>query len=648
MVFVLIILSILLFLIVGKNGTVKKEPKKNYYDAAKEQQKQKTALTTSERTNGVKVTISRNTNDKVMDNSIIEVGGVGKITPDYGLSSSVPYWSHSYVYSYNEIKYASVAQKKFYEFFKNEFLRGTYLDLEGNSNYAFILLFDLLNEFENHKNVPKLEAHLEQLGTHYPKTKSYGTTFLMEKMQSVGDTEGIARLKEDHYFYQSDVTYSTFEWRNKYKKKLNLQKAEISLMDKVWFSSNTFNSIEYCCVEIIKLYLEALLLLDQQYKEKGSTIKEQFDEVADVIVRKHFRYRKGSNNYKYAMESCDNEFYTSVFKLCENAVRESFGHKRKINVDPYASTAEAKALFELKILNEINTILALINIKIAVPDVATEVKLNQYNTTRWRKQFDTIAANYGTNSVAFAKGIIELGKLNAANPSVENIFFEASKFISKIDQTIALELYIHYLDCDMKSATFDHKQLSKTIQKSLFKNEEHLLGFQKIVTAFILDKDLEKALNSVASVYAVKRKKIKINTTAIKEVRAQHSGTVALLNEYLNDEADEVTDEVVTQPQYEEIELKMDYEKEINRYSIYIVEMPFKEIHTSTLELFSKSNFSMLQSEFETFAKSNGVFKNQLIESINEMCYEQLDGLLIEEDEEYYTINQHYYQKLLA
>jgi hypothetical protein len=50
----------------------------------------------------------------------------------------------------------------------------------------------------------------------------------------------------------------------------------------------------------------------------------------------------------------------------------------------------------------------------------------------------------------------------------------------------------------------------------------------------------------------------------------------------------------------------------------------------------------------ETFAKSKGVFKNQLIESINEICYEILDDVLIEEEDEFYTINPDYYQKLLV
>jgi hypothetical protein len=46
------------------------------------------------------------------------------------------------------------------------------------------------------------------------------------------------------------------------------------------------------------------------------------------------------------------------------------------------------------------------------------------------------------------------------------------------------------------------------------------------------------------------------------------------------------------------------------------------------------------------FAKSKGIFKNQLIESINEICYDFLDDVLIEEEDDYYTINRNYFQTI--
>lgn len=642
MTIIIIIFIIIVLVSVGKK---KPEPNKvNYYDIAKNQRTKQVSSING--TNMINVSVTKSSSKT--DDSIIDVGSQSyRIDSDYGLESKVPYWSHSYVYSYSEINYATSNQKKFYQYYKTQFLNGQFIDLEGNTNYAFILLFDLLNEFDQHKNIALLESQLEILGNHYPKTKAYVINFLIKKMEQVGDTDGIARLREDHYDYQyTQVNYSTFEWRNKYKKKLNLTKDETNVLDKIWYSSNNFVNIEYCCVEIIRLYLATMNNLKQLYVDNGSSIEKEFEEIADVVVRKHFRYRKGSNNYKHAIQSCENEFHTNIFKFCENTVREKFGHKRKITIDPYASSLDAKEEFETKLISKIAQIHLVLISKINLPDKETEIKLNLQNTTRWKAKFEEISSGFNKNSKEFLEQIIELGKLNKENPSVENIFFEASKFIAKYDQETALSLYLHYLDHDLQSITFENKQLTKTIQKSLFKDNIQLENFEKIVSEFIYDKDLRKALNSVPQVYAVKRKKIHLDKSLIKEVQQQHSGTVELLNEYLRDENSEELDSKLILD--EQIEIIIDHSKSEETISIYLKDFVFKPIHTSTLEFFSKNNFSILQSEFEIFAKSKGAFKNQLIENINEICFENLDDLLIEEDEEYYTINHDYYQKLLA
>jgi len=465
MTIIIIIFIIIVLVSVGKK---KPEPNKvNYYDIAKNQRTKQVSSING--TNMINVSVTKSSSKT--DDSIIDVGSQSyRIDSDYGLESKVPYWSHSYVYSYSEINYATSNQKKFYQYYKTQFLNGQFIDLEGNTNYAFILLFDLLNEFDQHKNIALLESQLEILGNHYPKTKTYVINFLIKKMEQVGDTDGVARLREDHYDYQyTQVNYSTFEWRNKYKKKLNLTKDETNVLDKIWYSSNNFVNIEYCCVEVIRLYLATMNNLKQLYVDNGSSIEKEFEEIADVVVRKHFRYRKGSNNYKHAMQSCENEFHTNIFKFCENTVREKFGHKRKITIDPYASSLDAKEEFETKLISKIAQIHFVLISKINLPDKETEIKLNLQNTTRWKTKFEEISSSFNKNSKEFLDQIIELGKLNKENPSVENIFFEASKFIAKYDQETALSLYLHYLDHDLKSITFDNKQMNKTIQKSLFK-----------------------------------------------------------------------------------------------------------------------------------------------------------------------------------
>ena len=566
-------------------------------------------------------------------------------------NSGVPYWAHHYVYSYSEINNASVEQKHFYNVFKVNFLNGEYFDLEGNTNYAFILLFDLQNEYDSHKDISKLENQLKIIGQCYPKTKSYGISFLIKKMELDGYSDDVSRLKEENrYSHQNyNSNYDDNNWRlgNKYKTKLNLNIEEVNLLNKLWNPSNNFCSIEFCCLEVIKLYILVIYQLKAKYKSEGTTIEKEFTFVADVIAQKHFKYRSGSQNYKYSIESTSNTFYSTIFKYCENAIRESYGHKRKLNTDTYYTNEEAKIEFDSKIITKVTELLPSLISKITPTNEATEIELNSQTTSRWKIKFEELTTNFRSNSNTFIEDIMELGKVNKKNPSIENIFFEASKFIAKYDKVASLKLYVHYLYHDLKSETFDNKQLTKTIQKSLFKTNDQLHDFEQIVSELIKDKNLNKALNAVPKIYEVKRKKIQLDRTTIKEVQKQHSGTVELLNEYLRDDFEDENNSIQSQELNSE-EIKIIQKNEESQHSAFLSTLALNPIHFSFLELFSKNNFSILQSEIEDFAKSKGVFKNQVIESINESCYEVLDDVLIEEEDDYYTIIPDYFQKISA
>lgn len=138
-----------------------------------------------------------------------------------------------------------------------------------------------------------------------------------------------------------------------------------------------------------------------------------------------------------------------------------------------------------------------------------------------------------------------------------------------------------------------------------------------------------------------------MDRTTIKEVQQQHSGTVELLNEYLRDEFEDENNSIQSQEiSSDEIKIEITRKKEESNQSVFLSELSLNPTHILVLELFSKNNFSMPQIEVEEFAKSKGVFKNQLIESINESCYEVLDDVLIEEEDDYYTIIPEYFQKI--
>lgn len=591
------------------------------------------------------------------DESIIDITGQSYfINADNSLkkiNSGVPYWRHQYVYSFAEINSASQEQKDFYSVFKRNFLNHEYLDLEGNTNYAFILLFDLQNDYENHNDLVKLESQLKILGQYYPKTKSYADSFLIQKMRQAGDYESMTRFQNENNYqsssYNNFIDYDTFNWRNKYKTKLNLDKEQEKLLGRIWYSSNNFSGIEFCCVEIIKLYIAVGTALKDKYETEGTSIESEFSFVADLIARKHFNFRMGSNNYKYSVESTTNEFYSNIFKYCENAVREFYGHKRKLNTDIYYINGEVKSEFESKIISKVLELISTMVTTVAIPDEETELELNSQTTNRWKIKFDELTKNFEGNSNAFIEDIIKLGNLNKKNPSIENIFFEASKFIAKYDKLASLTFYIHYIFHDLKSATFNNKKLTKTIQKSLFKTNEHLQDFEQIINELIKDKNLEKALDAVPRIYEVKRKKIQLDRKTIIEVQEQHSGTVELLNEYLRDDLeDENNLNQSHEINSEELKIEIIQKNEESLQSTFLDELSLNPIHISILELFSKNNLSILQSEIGDFAKSKGVFKNQVIESINETCYDILDDVLIEEEDDYYTIIPEYFQKISA
>lgn len=647
-VFVIIILIIIAnWLVISRNKIIKNNSDYVKYEARRSNKNDTNRLINS--VQDMKITIT--TSSSYKDDSIIDVTGQSSDIPQSiflkKYDSGVPFWAHHYVYSYDEINEATYEQKAFYYYFKESFLKGEFLDLVGNTNYAFILLFDLLNEYDTSKKLLRLENQLNLLGQYYPKTKPYCNAHFTKIL--AGDESNDATKIKSENSYSQNYYYDNDYWAlgTKYKAKLKLNEDEVKLLNKLWYPSSTFCNIEYCFIEILKLFILVIVELEKQFIQEGNTINSQFITVADVIVRKHFNFRSGSSNYKYCLETSTKELYSIIFKHCENAVREYYGHKRKISADIYYSHKEIQEKYESIIVSRVSQILPILINNVAPPDEETEIQLNAKNTNRWKSKFEELTKNYDGDIKKFIGSIHTLAKLNIENPSIEKIFFDASKFMAKYDKVSALILYVHYLYYDLKSSSFDNKRFTKTIQKNLFKTNEQLHNFEKIVSELINDRNLDKALQSVSKVYEVKRKKIRLDTASINEVQQQHSGTVELLNEYLKDDYEGENNTIKTEEMNnDEIFIEIVPKIEGFHSSAYVNVIVFTPIHLEALELFIKNSFSLPKTDLELFARSNGIFKNQLVESINEACYDLLDGVLIEEEDDFYTININDFQRI--
>lgn len=609
----------------------------------------------------IKIEISTSASMKQDDDSIIDVTNYSdnnNLTNNFQTYfTDVPYWGHQYVYSYSELKGASAEQKTFYFFFKNKFMNGIYLDLEGNTNYAFILLFNLLDEYEKHHDIAKLEQQFKMLGQHYPKTKSYCNSFLIKKMNLLGDSEGVVRIQEEN-------TYNQYWWKlgYKYKDTLNLNKENIKLLNDLQYSSNSFNSIEFCMIEILKLYISTVYKLKNFYIEENTTIEKEFKAVANLC--KHSVIGYYSSNESIII----NSFYSYIFRLCENAVREYYQHRR-LNMEFSYYEENTKNELKGRIVSKVKLIISESIKTTQQPNEDIEIQLYGQNTGRWKHRYKEIKNNYLDN-VKFISDIVKLSELNKLNANgVEELFYEATKFIVKRDNETAIKLYFYYLAniISHHKILTDKRLIALIIERNLeeaqkllkkeypivpklfefnlflseklFKTNEQLDNFERVFKEFLHYKNMDDAITKIPSIY---RKKIKLNNTSILEVQQQHSGTVELLNEYLKDEED-TTKELNKETIQEEI--TPDKEKIVPLQNTTTI---FTPIQWNVLNLFLENNFSIPCSEIEAFSKSNGVFKNQLIESINDLCYEMIDDILIEENDDYYTINSDYYQQILS
>lgn len=435
---------------------------------------------------------------------------------------------------------------------------------------------------------------------------------------------------------------------NLYKDKLNLNKQEVSWLNRFWNPNNVFLSVEGCCVETINLYLSLIKTLNRDLANGGTTLAKEVEALKEFATA-GFTEEKPYHYYElhYAKDQVESEIYQTAFKRAERTLREAWGHKRKVAGEFSSFNPDLIKEFETRLGGKIDNICSELAKSIQAPDRTTELELNALNVNRWKQSFDVIVSAFTTGTEKeFAANIDQLAELNNKNPSLEHIYFEASKFIAKHDRLQALRFYLHYLDADLRSANVDQKQLTKTIQKSLFTTNEQLHEFQKIIAGFVVHKDLKKSLEALNGFYAPKRKTIQLDRNAIKTAQQEYSGAVELLNEYLQDEYEDEKSTIKS------VEVNVD-EVQINitpksYASPFTSDVNFSVVQIEVVELFANKNFSVSQTTLDDFAKSKNVFKNQLLDSVNEVCYELLEDVLIEEDETVYVMNESYYHKLLV
>lgn len=429
---------------------------------------------------------------------------------------------------------------------------------------------------------------------------------------------------------------------HRFKEKLYLNVREVDWLNKFWNPDNIFLSVEGCCIAVIRLYLACIKAVDKEYKQSDSSFETCISNLTDNAMQVLYP-GKSKNDAVYYRERLESDIYLTIFKRAENAVREKYRQKRKLNEDfPYDKYSAA---FEDQIGRFVAE--AVVSRDKAIPpaDRVTEIQLNAQNNTRWRLFFDEIEQKVSRdNYAACISEVVQLAALNINNPQKENIFFEASKLFASYDRQDAVRFYLKYLHADLRSEKADQKQLPKNIHKSLFKTEQEKQSFELVAGNLVQTLNLKAALEEVPGIFAKKRRTVQLDAAAIEAVISAHNETVESLNKLLQDDEPE---EVAVLPPIASITLLPPVVEIKTGNAIAFAEGIVLNNHQEELlSVFKENAFSLPAEKVGHFAKERKLFRDQLIESINSSCYEVLDDLLIEEYDDTYTITESYFQTI--
>jgi hypothetical protein len=244
---------------------------------------------------------------------------------------SVPYWTHQYVYSSDALTSASVEQKKYYDHFKKLFLENVFLDIEGNDNYSFILYYDLLREYYQHKDINILQQQFDNLEKYYPKTGNYTSLSIIDEFEKQSDYDSAWKfLKRREYISVQTV------WQYEQKLKRKLLDGDLIVRLGGFSHLTDFGQNN---IESIKPFAEKYL---QTYEKEENT--NFFDLFFDAD-----RLYKASSNKDYSAE------YYHKFYLSES----EYHHYKSIddNQKTLNDSTTTKHVVEKAILNQFRLIL---------------------------------------------------------------------------------------------------------------------------------------------------------------------------------------------------------------------------------------------------------------------------------------------------
>lgn len=593
-------------------------------------------------------------NENTTDDSVIDVSGeyfkLDRISdhesPLPG-QNDVPYWSRGYIYSTQSLEYASTKIKGFYKKYKEAFLAETYLDLKGNTNYSFTLMFDLLDEYDRQPDLSILTKHMLALIKNYPETAYYAESNLIKRAKKSGRRKVLCDVGETSIEDIQELFPDSREWTfsDRYAERLNLSAEECNLVD--YFESewdSMYSNFEFMKIKHVQLFRDVTKALREKYRNEGRSLERV---VRNTAVSFNIRSRNGTYDYNQSIYVYDNlpvserikMVNSSIFRLCRNKLNERYELNSNIDVFTYTHNDKSKRAITGLLTDIEQTIMPIVE---ALPEFTEEeqIIINSIYTTRWRNVYKEITDSYNNDFQCYIRDITRLAKLNRQNPGLRHLLFDASKFLTGKDNVAALKMYLHYVDAYRRFFKDAEKPLPKYICKKLFKNDEQQNEFEEIIRQYKENKNRDKAFNAIELIFLPKRKKLDLNNEEISRISEQYSETLQLLNEVMNEED---TPELI--PPSKRNITKQEPDK---NGSLQETKLGLDSSYLELLGIFAQNDHSLTKLQVEDFARSKGMMVNSLIDQINEQCYDLLDDVLIEEDDDSWTVLENYLKKIVS
>ncbi len=451
-----------------------------------------------------------------------------------------------------------------------------------------------------------------------------------------------------------------------YGTSLGLQPKEVTWLNKFDAPTHAFMQIEVAREATVRLFVAVMNELETWCKRAGSTLLKRVRELHEAPQPYSYNYYdRGYLSRHHAGHKVGAAVFLTIFQRCENAVRERFGFKL-MDADVYfTERSDPDRLFNQYFGDVAQACLPALARTLPAPDDDLEQALNLADPARWKSRFELLLARLPANPASFTAGTFALGLQNERNPKAADLYLEAARQLGGLDREATVRLYLHYLYHGARRYPFKPKPFLKRLQKALFPLPEHLPRFEALSQELLRGRDLPTALAAVPDIWFRERKKIALDPAAVHAARAQHAGTVELLNEYLRDEpAAAPAPTAPAKPAVPKAAPAVPKAAKIAKIPkitkaaagaastsapvTFAPDLALTAPQQALLHLFAAHQLALLQAAVEALARQHGVLRNQLIDGLNEACYALLDDVLVEESGDGYTIYEAYYQKITA